>query len=64
MKKSKVKQKQKLIKLNPVDSVLDIRLIRAYLEKHKEKEERIDQTENLWTSDEIVYYSFSLYESS
>ncbi|CAF3213739.1 unnamed protein product [Rotaria socialis] len=36
-----------------VDSVLDIRLIRSFLEKHKEKEKNMDQTENIWTSDEI-----------
>lgn len=37
------------------DSVLDIRLIRAYLEKHKEKQqEPIELTESPWTSDEIA----------
>ncbi|CAF4531730.1 unnamed protein product [Rotaria sp. Silwood1] len=51
--KIKSKTKTKANQTEPVDSVLDIRLIRAFLEKHKEKEEKIDQTENLWTSDEI-----------
>lgn len=51
--KIKSKVKTKANQTEPIDSVLDIRLIRAYLEKHKEKEEPIDQTENLWTSDEI-----------
>jgi len=49
----KSKTKTKANQTQPVDSVLDVRLIRAYLEKHKEKEEKLDQTENLWTSDEI-----------
>jgi len=51
--KIKSKTKTKANQTEHVDSVLDIRLIRSYLEKHKEKEENIDQTENLWTSDEI-----------
>ncbi|CAF2600133.1 unnamed protein product [Rotaria sp. Silwood2] len=51
--KIKSKTKTKANQTEPVDSVLDIRLIRAFLEKHKEQEEKIDQTENLWTSDEI-----------
>jgi chromosome segregation ATPase len=51
--KIKSKTKTKSNQTEPIDSVLDIRLIRAYLEKHKEKEEIFDQTENLWTSDEI-----------
>jgi hypothetical protein len=52
--RTKSKTKTKANQTEPVDSVLDIRLIRAYLEKHKEKEEPIDQTDNLWSSDEIV----------
>jgi chromosome segregation ATPase len=52
--KIKSKTKTKANQTESVDSVLDIRLIRAYLEKHKEKEETIDQTENLWSSDEIA----------
>jgi hypothetical protein len=38
----------------PIDSVLDIGLIRAYLDKHKENADKIDCEENLWTSDELV----------
>ncbi|CAF0888899.1 unnamed protein product [Rotaria sordida] len=51
--KIKSKTKTKANQTEPVDSVLDIRLIRAFLEKHKEKEEKTNETENLWTSDEI-----------
>jgi hypothetical protein len=47
------KTKAKSNQTEPVDSVLDIRLIRSYLEKHKENEEKFDQVENLWTSDEL-----------
>jgi hypothetical protein len=50
----KSKTKTKANQTEAVDSILDIRLIRSYLEKHKEKEEQIDQTESLWTSDEIA----------
>ena len=50
----KSKTKTKANQTEPVESVLDIRLIRSFLEKYKEKEkEKIDPTENLWTSDEI-----------
>ncbi|UJR20658.1 hypothetical protein I4U23_023780 [Adineta vaga] len=50
---SKSKTKTQANQTQPIDSVLDIRLIRAYLEKHKGKEEKPDEIENLWTSDEI-----------
>lgn len=38
----------------PVDSVLDIRLIRAFLEKHKESKEKCTAADDLWSSDEIA----------
>lgn len=54
---SKTKIKSKGNQTEPPDSVLDIRLIRAYLEKHKEQTDQhqsiIDQTDHLWSSDEI-----------
>lgn len=51
---SKSRIKTKANQTESPDSILDIRLIRAYLEKHKEDVTPIDQpTENLWTSDEI-----------
>ncbi|CAF1284307.1 unnamed protein product [Adineta steineri] len=55
-KKIQSKTKTQANQTQPVDSVLDIRLIRSYLEKHKEKEDaekKSDHMENLWTSDEI-----------
>ena len=52
---SKSRIKDRANQTEPPNSVLDIRLIRAYLEKHKEQTTPIDETttDNLWTSDEI-----------
>lgn len=49
----KSKTKTKTNQTEPVDSILDIRLIRSFLEKHKDNEKKTDQVENLWTSDDI-----------
>ena len=52
---TKSKTKTRANQTEPPDSILDIRLIRAYLEKHKEKQENIElTTNNPWTSDEIA----------
>ena len=48
------KRKSRANQTEPVDSVLDIRLIRAFLEKHKESKEQCTAADDLWTSDEIV----------
>lgn len=49
----KSKTKTKANQTQPADSVLDIRLIRSFLEKHKQQEQTIEQSENLWNSDDI-----------
>lgn len=49
----KSKTKVQANQTQPVDSVLDVRLIRAFLEKHKEKNDQIDSCDNLWSSDEL-----------
>ncbi|CAF0835320.1 unnamed protein product [Adineta ricciae] len=51
---NKSKTRTKANQTQPIDSILDIRLIRAYLEKHKDKDDNSEQTDNLWTSDEIA----------
>lgn len=49
---SKVKNQN--CQTEPVDSILDIRLIRAFLEKHKDKLDREQSnSDELWSSDEI-----------
>ena len=49
----KSKTKAQANQTQSVDSVLDIRLIRAFLEKHKQKDDQLDPCDNLWSSDEL-----------
>lgn len=54
---SKSKIKTKGNQTESPESILDIRLIRAYLEKHKEQpdqhQQTLEQTDHLWSSDEL-----------